>query len=1092
MPVPAVRGGAVEYLIDLYLAYNEQHQLHDITIYSVADKATKHHPALSSAVNHYRYINPFTLWAKIRKKLQFKHNNYYNPSIEYFLHQALQDIRRQHYDLIIVENRPGYILKLRALTDARCVLHLHNDFLNAKSKEATAIVEGFDKIICVSEFVTQQIPDGGDKSETVYNAIDVQHFLDAKPLEREAIGLSKEDFVIVYSGRLNKDKGILPLVEAICTLTDIPHLKLLVVGASAYGKDTVPTPFIQQLQAAAAPIRDKIVLTGFIDYQLMPAYLKMANIAVVPSLWEEPFGLTVVEAMAAGLPLIATRSGGIPEICEGAALLIERDNCSDQLVTAIRNLYQHPEQCQQLSDAAQQRVKQFDKESYSKKFFKALMTILFLLLPLMTHAQNDKLSMWLRESIKTEKQITDTKRAESDMLATVFVRTSETLTEEMLLEYGGTIYAQLGDISIITIPLSQIGKLTENPTVLRVEANRRADITLDTVPLVSNILPVYQATPQHQAFTGSGVVVGLMDIGFDLTHPTFYNNVSLSDYRIKAFWDQLAQHDQASTSKLPVGREFLTQSDILAQGCAIDGKMQGHGTHTAGIAAGSGYDSPYRGVAYESELCLVANAVTSDTVFINPQDYYLYTSATDALGFKYIFDYAEQQKKPCVVSFSEGYTPYMDDDDLLFNDFLERLIGPGRILVSSAGNESRELTYFDKPIGKEQAGAFLKSGRNAPLYRLKSDKPVALTFYAYKGSNTPTHQLQISADDERWNSVLIDTLFIDNDTLSVVINSYPSAFDQQGMISMVQLYSNVTINKLPPIALVIGGKEQHATVIGTYYNALANLDTDSRWNDASLGYNVLSPGCLKAPICVASTSHRIVFKNMEGNWVQYPFNGEEIGLWSPYSSVGPTLDGRIKPDIAAPGRCIVSAYNSYYLEEHPTATSYDVAHFDVNGRTYPWHVDSGTSMSTPVVAGIIALWLQAKPDLTRDDIMGILQRTSHHPEKDLDYPNNKYGYGEIDAYRGLLDILGITAIKEVSQHEPHDATIWAQDGLLHIAFGKIPDKPITLTIYSTAGTRVFQTSVTTNQSDVTLPLPTFSKGIYVVQMGNLGSTLIRI
>lgn len=1092
MPVPAVKGGAVEYLIDLYLAYNEQHQLHDITIYSVSDKATKHHPALSSAVNHYRYINPFSLWAKIRKKLQFNRHNYYNPSIEYYLHQALQDIRHQHYDMIIVENRPGYILKLRALTDARCVLHLHNDFLNAKSKEAAAIVEGYDKIICVSDYITQQIPKGSDKSETVYNAIDVQHFLDAKPLERETMGLSKEDFVIVYSGRLNKDKGILPLVEAIGTLTDIPNLKLLIVGASAYGKDAAPTPFIQKLQEAAAPIKDIIVPTGFIDYQLMPAYLKMANIAVVPSLWEEPFGLTVVEAMAAGLPLITTRSGGIPEICEGAAYIVERNDLTNQLANAIRKLHRHPELRQQLSDAAKQRVRQFDKDNYAKKFFKALITILFLLLPLTINAQKGKLSIWLQERINiSESQTMRRAENEQEMLTTAFVRTSETLTEEMLIEYGGTIYAQQGDISIITIPLSQIGRLIENPSVLRVEANRRADVTLDTVPLVSNILPAYQTTPRHQAFTGNGVVVGVVDIGFDLTHPTFYNNVTLSDYRIKAFWDQLAQHDQA-TGKLPVGRDYITKNDILSQGCAIDGKSQGHGTHTAGIAAGSGYDSPYRGVAYESDLCLVANAVTSDTSFIAPQDYYLYTSATDALGFKYIFDYAEQQKKPCVVSFSEGYIPYMDEDDLLYNDFLERLIGPGRIFVASAGNESRELTYFDKPVGKEQAGAFLKTGRNAPLYRIKSEKPVTLTLYAYKDSNTPTHQLQIAADDERWNSVLIDTLFIDNDTLSVVINSYPSAFDQQGMISMVQMYCNVALSKLPPIALVISGKEQQAAVIGSNSNALENLDTDPRWNDASLGHNILSPGCLKVPICVASTSHRTVFKNMEGNWVQHLFTNEEEGLWSPFSSVGPTLDGRNKPDVAAPGRCIVSAYSSYYLEEHPTAISYDVAHFDVNGRTYPWRVDSGTSMSTPVVAGIIALWLQAKPDLTRDDIMGIFQRTCHHPEEGLDYPNNKYGYGEIDAYRGLLDILGVTAVEEISQHEPQNATIWAQEELLHIVFNKIPDAAITLSIYSTAGTRIYQTSVTSNQQNVILPLPAIGKGIYVVQLGNLGSTLIRI
>jgi subtilisin family serine protease len=231
---------------------------------------------------------------------------------------------------------------------------------------------------------------------------------------------------------------------------------------------------------------------------------------------------------------------------------------------------------------------------------------------------------------------------------------------------------------------------------------------------------------------------------------------------------------------------------------------------------------------------------------------------------------------------------------------------------------------------------------------------------------------------------------------------------------------------------------------------------------------------------------------MEGDWVQYLFAGEEAGQWSPFSSIGPTLDGRNKPDVSAPGRCIVSAYSSYYLEENPTATSYDVAHFDVNGRTYPWRVDSGTSMSTPVVAGIIALWLQAKPDLTRDDIMGVIQRTCRHPEEDLDYPNNKYGYGEIDAYRGLLDILGVTAIKEISQHEPSDARIWASDGLLHIVFDNVPTTPVAVTIYTTGGSVVDRSPINTNDNHVILPLPTLGKGIYVVQIGTSGSALIRI
>ena len=104
----------------------------------------------------------------------------------------------------------------------------------------------------------------------------------------------------------------------------------------------------------------------------VPSYLKMADVAVVPSMWEEPFGLTVVEAMAAGLPLITTRSGGIPEICEGVATIVERENIVDNLAAAILDLYQHPEKRQKMAAASLERSKLFDKETYAKNFFAAL------------------------------------------------------------------------------------------------------------------------------------------------------------------------------------------------------------------------------------------------------------------------------------------------------------------------------------------------------------------------------------------------------------------------------------------------------------------------------------------------------------------------------------------------------------------------------------------------------------------------------------------------------------------------------------------------------------------------------------------------
>ena len=146
----------------------------------------------------------------------------------------------------------------------------------------------------------------------------------------------------------------------------------MIIGASAYGKDKYATPFFKLLEEESAPIKDKVFFTGFVNYHEVPSYLKMADIAVVPSMWEEPFGLTVVEAMAAGVPLITTRSGGIPEICEGVATIVDRDNIVEHLAAAIIDLYEHPEKRRQMATASLERAKQFDKETYARNFFNAL------------------------------------------------------------------------------------------------------------------------------------------------------------------------------------------------------------------------------------------------------------------------------------------------------------------------------------------------------------------------------------------------------------------------------------------------------------------------------------------------------------------------------------------------------------------------------------------------------------------------------------------------------------------------------------------------------------------------------------------------
>ena len=146
----------------------------------------------------------------------------------------------------------------------------------------------------------------------------------------------------------------------------------MIIGGAFYGNAKNEDDFIRSLKDKAEKIEEKIVFTGFVPYQNIPDYLHLADIAVLPSMWEEPFGLTIVEALASGLPLITTQSGGIPEICEGVATIVDREDIVNNLASAIHDLYDSPEKCKQMSKASIERAKLFDKEKYAENFFAAI------------------------------------------------------------------------------------------------------------------------------------------------------------------------------------------------------------------------------------------------------------------------------------------------------------------------------------------------------------------------------------------------------------------------------------------------------------------------------------------------------------------------------------------------------------------------------------------------------------------------------------------------------------------------------------------------------------------------------------------------
>lgn len=382
LPVPAVQGGAVENLTDFYLEYNQQHRLHDITIYSVWHPDVKKHLALKSKVNHYKYIKMEGWWAKIKKRLYYKKHGdeYYHYNIEYYLHEAIKDIRHKEYDIVLIENRPGYALKLKDITNAKVVYHLHNEKLDKQTANAQEIYDAATLILTVSNYIkrcVQTINPEDVKTKTIYNGINLSAFSNKTETSRSALEFQNEDFVLVFSGRVNRDKGIMELVETMNLLIDYQHIKLMVLGSTFFANATNDDAFTTELKAKAESLKERIIFTGFIPYSNMPEYLQMADVAVIPSVWDDPFPTTVLEAQAMGLPIITTRRGGIPEeVTEKNAILLETDkHFVDNLATAILDLYQHPEKRAAMTKASLERSKLFDKETYAKNFFAALESI---------------------------------------------------------------------------------------------------------------------------------------------------------------------------------------------------------------------------------------------------------------------------------------------------------------------------------------------------------------------------------------------------------------------------------------------------------------------------------------------------------------------------------------------------------------------------------------------------------------------------------------------------------------------------------------------------------------------------------------------
>lgn len=380
LPVPAISGGAIEQLIEILINENELHPQFNFTVIEGYNKTVKY------SISQYRYtkfvfIRQPAKW--IQKKIWWKlrglmrkliSRDYasllpYNKLVINYLCKNGGD-----FDYIVCEGCDvGVFLKpSRLLGCHKFIFHIHCETF------ATPLIESiFDNIIAVGKFVEKQFILTRTRRDLpvwiLQNTIDISKF--TKPLTigeknriRKKLGFSPNDFLIIYCGRLVDVKGVRELIKAVISI-DNPKIKLMIVGSSNF-RNAKMTDYQRSILKMATNYRDKIKFTGYIDNTILYKYYKIADIAVIPSIWEEAFNLVLVEFLASGIPTIATDSGEMKMVGtqETTLFIDKKKDIVRNIEKAIIMLYNNPVKLKIMSEKSIERSHLFDKSKYLFEF----------------------------------------------------------------------------------------------------------------------------------------------------------------------------------------------------------------------------------------------------------------------------------------------------------------------------------------------------------------------------------------------------------------------------------------------------------------------------------------------------------------------------------------------------------------------------------------------------------------------------------------------------------------------------------------------------------------------------------------------------
>lgn len=370
MPMPPVKGGAVETLTENYLKYNESAKSCDFVVYSYGFASTK---SFEKTNTEYRFIKENKLLEivfKIAKKITF---NYYP---EYFLYRIKKDIhkRKESYDCALIENRPKYAPYTKRKICKEVVLHAHNEWFG---KHPRNIYRACDKIIAVSEYMKQHnlTNETINKIKVVFNAVDEKSF--EITLRKEEIqklkqhyGINEKDTVILFTGKIKTEKGALELIEAFKKVNEKNSKSVLLMAGSISGNKK----FIEKVNGEVARHR-KIIMTGYIDYSELPKIYKIADLQIIPSQIEDQCPLTAFEGICSSIPQIVSDSGGIPEIVNNAgAIIVQRGkNFVNELYKQMLMLIENNEEMKKMSRKQEMKAKEYTNRAFCRKMIKEIM-----------------------------------------------------------------------------------------------------------------------------------------------------------------------------------------------------------------------------------------------------------------------------------------------------------------------------------------------------------------------------------------------------------------------------------------------------------------------------------------------------------------------------------------------------------------------------------------------------------------------------------------------------------------------------------------------------------------------------------------------